>query len=225
MSAEEDDLAAAEFALGVLDGAERAAAAARIGTDAGFAAAVARWQGRYAALAPTDRLAELWPAIAARISDQSTAAAGGPDLAPVLRRWRALAAGFAVAAAVLLAVVLRDLREPALGGLSAALTGADRAFVTVSIDPAQRRLVVQPAGLVAALAGRTPELWVVPAVGRPRSLGIIDPTAARALEPSDEVRRLLLPDATLAISGEPSIGSPTGQPTGPIIVSGKIARF
>jgi anti-sigma-K factor RskA len=33
------------------------------------------------------------------------------------------------------------------------------------------------------------------------------------------------PDATLAVSLEPPGGSPTGQPTGPVIASGKLTNL
>jgi anti-sigma-K factor RskA len=43
-----DELSAAEYALGVLAGAERAAAAQRIARDRAFAALVAAWEERFA---------------------------------------------------------------------------------------------------------------------------------------------------------------------------------
>jgi anti-sigma-K factor RskA len=75
----------------------------------------------------------------------------------------------------------------------------------------------------ASEAGKSHELW---AVGggrdRPQSLGIIDAslripaTALGTLKPSD------LAETVLAVSVEPQGGSPTGQPTGPVVFTGKL---
>jgi anti-sigma-K factor RskA len=68
------------------------------------------------------------------------------------------------------------------------------------------------------------ELWLVPATGTPRSLGVF---------PSDQTGELVIPvdmrgnigeGASLAVSLEPFGGSPTGQATGPIVASGTTHR-
>lgn len=58
---EEDgpDMAAAELALGILDGAERAAAVRRVLAEPGFAREVERWRGHLA------QMFDLWPAMPA----------------------------------------------------------------------------------------------------------------------------------------------------------------
>lgn len=216
---EQDDLLAAELALGVLAGAERDAAAARAKAEPAFAAAVIGWRGRFAAMEPGEGVLPPWAAIDARLPANDT----GPPTS--LRRWRIATVGFAAAAALFLVLLLRPAPAPE-AILVATLTGPNQtAAVAVGIDPARGRLVIQPSALGAALAGRVAELWVVPADGRPRSLGLIDPVAAQALSAGDATRGALAPDATLAISLEPAGGSPTGQPTGPVILSGRIARL
>jgi anti-sigma-K factor RskA len=79
--------------------------------------------------------------------------------------------------------------------------------------------------LVRAVTAATPpsdrifELWAIaPGATRPRSLGVIPPDGELRLSP-------LPPDlrdgATLAISVEP-VGSPTQQPTGPVVFVGSV---
>jgi len=74
----------------------------------------------------------------------------------------------------------------------------------------------------AADATRVPELWLIPADGKPRPLGIL--RADRAV--TITIPPALVPHATsnavLAVSLEPQGGSPTGQPTGPVIATGKL---
>ena len=56
---EDDDLLAAEMALGLLEGEDRAAARARLMQDRDFARSVADWQERFVAM--TDDIAPVAP--------------------------------------------------------------------------------------------------------------------------------------------------------------------
>ena len=74
--------------------------------------------------------------------------------------------------------------------------------------------------------GRSYELWALGA-GRkaPESLGVINARAeipAQLLGSLDSAR---LQDTVFAISDEPAGGSPTGQPTGPVLFTGKIVPY
>jgi len=68
-----------------------------------------------------------------------------------------------------------------------------------------------------------PELWVIEGKNPPRSLGVIDIAVGRSQTiPRDRLAGLK-PGAILAISIEPTGGSPTGAPTGPVIATGKLS--
>ena len=75
----EDELLAAEYALGVLAGTERAAAARRIARERGFAALVAAWEER---LAP-------WAAEIADVAPPPQSGTASPPPCPRTRRKRA----------------------------------------------------------------------------------------------------------------------------------------
>jgi len=79
-------------------------------------------------------------------------------------------------------------------------------------------MVTRPLVEVSLEAQRALELWAVPASGAPRSLGLISATSATVLRRG----RLLDGAAALAVSLEPTGGSPTGAPTGPILFVGKL---
>ncbi|WP_348644590.1 anti-sigma factor [Methylobacterium sp. WL1] len=74
---------------------------------------------------------------------------------------------------------------------------------------------VRPVGAEAP-AGRSLELWYVGAEG-PKPLGLVGGGATRVTLPQGAS-----PDAVLAVSVEPQGGSPSGQPTGPVVFTGKL---
>ena len=72
---------------------------------------------------------------------------------------------------------------------------------------------------------RAIELWLILPKQRPRSLGLIQPGQPIRLTIPPDLAGRLTPDAALAVSLEPPGGSPTGQPTGPVIASGKLTSL
>jgi anti-sigma-K factor RskA len=73
---------------------------------------------------------------------------------------------------------------------------------------------------------RSYELWLIPTGdARPRSLGLIQPGQPIRLDIPADLAGRITPDATLAVSLEPPGGSPTGQPTGPVIANGKLTNL
>jgi anti-sigma-K factor RskA len=234
----ERDLLAAEYALGVLAGAERAEAERLIGADPAFAAAVAEWQERLSPLIeeidPVAPDAAVWERINAALDGEGGRAGNVHQLHRRLTLWRTYSAAIsAVAAALLLAIGLDTFgtgegRAPVQEAarpqplLVANVAAEDRsaAFV-VSYDPSGRTLLVSPAVATPA-PGHDHELWLIAGSGAPRSLGLVASAAPHRLA----VPAALLPhfrrDATIAISVEPVGGSPTGQPTGPVVATGKL---
>jgi anti-sigma-K factor RskA len=66
-------------------------------------------------------------------------------------------------------------------------------------------------------AGHDYELWALPAGGNPVSLGLL-PMRGERNRPLSEAQRLALAHSTqVAVSLEPTGGSRTGQPTGPVV--------
>jgi len=68
------------------------------------------------------------------------------------------------------------------------------------------------------------ELWLVPGSGTPRSLGVFQRGMNGELLIPTDMRGQISDGATLAVSLEPFGGSPTHQPSGPVIASGSIHR-
>uniref|UniRef100_UPI00157628B3 anti-sigma factor n=1 Tax=Sphingomonas bacterium TaxID=1895847 RepID=UPI00157628B3 len=105
----------------------------------------------------------------------------------------------------------------------AMLSGTDgKGVVAVSFDPDQRRLTFSA---VAFDPGKhSAELWVIPADKTPRSLGVIDPAAPHSRLFGSGAVSEIAPGATLAVTIEPLGGSPTGKPTGPVVMSGVVQK-
>lgn len=236
---EEDELLAAELAFGLLDAPERAAAERRLMVDPGFAAAHRRWQDRAAGLfvdADVDPPAGLWDAILTRLPANDAGSAGLGEAGRV-RRWQAASAAAAALALVSTAALLtRPASRPAPpprpaptpaptarpAPLIAMLASPERpAALAVGYDPASRRLTVLPSRL--SLGERAAELWVIPTGGTPHALGVVAAGGQSMRTASPALAALLVPGATLAVSVEPVGGSPTGQPTGPVILTGPLA--
>ena len=228
-----DDLRYAEYVLGVLDADARAAVAHEVETTSEAAVAVALWQRRLTPLAHA--IAEVAPAprVWARIHDtlhldEQPRTQPSKRLWDNLQWWRWLGIGASAVAVALLVVVSlpRTARTPTVvsAGYMASAIQQDNGSTgwTATMDLDHARMVVVPAMPVAFAEGRAPELWLIPAGGKPISVGMIarDKPVTLALDPALLAR--LGPTAALAVSVEPIGGSPTGQPTGPVIGKGTI---
>lgn len=222
----EADLSALELAFGLLDGSDLAAAEARAARDPAFAAEVARWQERALALFDRDAAEPdpgLWSAIAARLP-------ANDDGRAVVNRWR-WATGVSLAAALVLGVfALRPAPAPAPTPVAVApaahpLVALLRApgqagSLAVSIEPGGHGFTTTPAAL--DLPGHAAELWVIPAGGVPRSLGVV-PAGPEWHRVPGPLAATLVAGATLAITVEPVGGSPNGKPSGAPILAAKIS--
>lgn len=81
-------------------------------------------------------------------------------------------------------------------------------------------LMVKPMGAVAVGAGKDLELWALPpGAQRALPLGVLPAGGLHVA-----MANLLHPNTRLMVSLEPQGGSPTGQPTGPVLYSGALTR-
>ncbi len=99
--------------------------------------------------------------------------------------------------------------------------------VSVNYDPASGRIASVVSGLdVSDGHGgqRAPELWVIPSDGKPRSLGVLAQDRAGWRAAPAAAAKAMAPGVTMAVSLEPLGGSTTGLPTGPVVLTGKLAQ-
>lgn len=220
----DDDLLAAEYVLGVLAGQDRAAAERLLQRDIKFAALVAAWEARLtpwaaeaAAIAPP---LQLWGRIAAALP------APTPNRASLWQNiafWRGAAFAGALTAACLVIAVYFG----AIGGsqpLIATIEGGGKRSFIATVDIRRGTIAVIPASFTAD-ATRVPELWLIPGDGKPRPIGLLNADRGATLTIPPQYVAQAVSDAVLAVSLEPPGGSPTGQPTGPVIGTGKLTSL
>jgi anti-sigma-K factor RskA len=231
-SAREDrDLLAAEYVLGVLSAAERRQAERRLEADLAFAREVAFWEDRLGGLAsaipPAPPPLDGWARVEAAIARAEKERKRSGGLWNNIALWRNLAIGSASVAvasiAALIAVTLAPTPsgEPLLARLDA--EGGKLSFVA-AVNPGGDSLTIVPASLLVP-EQKSMELWLIPKGEKPHSLGLIDPSRPLKVEVPKELLNRVNADAILAVSLEPEGGSPTGQPTGPVIANGKLAQL
>ncbi|WP_028225365.1 anti-sigma factor [Paraburkholderia ferrariae] len=235
------ELSGAEYALGVLDAHERRAVERAAEADPVLRAAIERWQDRLAPLAgdlrPLAVPARVWTRIErdlgflpARDTPPPAALAWWSNL----RLWRVVGVGAsmaAVALAIVNVVVLREARGPA-PATPVALAPAGTYMVatlarpdgvahwTATVDLRRSEMVIVPAVKPAIRADRATELWLIPPGEKPIALGVFPADAPARMSLPPAVVAQLSARAVLAVSIEPPGGSPTGQPTGPVVATG-----
>jgi len=226
--ADDPDLLAAEYVLGCLEAEQMRAVEARAEADPGLRATIAVWQARLAPLAsavpPVHPPPDLWTRLQASIAVPP--ASTSPRVAALPRAWRSIgvwraAAAGALAVAAALAVIL-VVRRPAAPDYVAALASPNAPAPSFLAEAqTDGSILVRALAAVQVPGGRDLELWALP-VGaqRPVSLGVLPATGTR-LVPSNLARA----GTRLLVSLEPSGGSPTGQPTGPVLLAGTLTRL
>lgn len=220
--APDPDMTAAELALGLLDGEERAAALRRVLADPDFAREVERWRQRLAGLFDD------CPEVAAPDSVAERLAA--PEPLPQARatsgfRWPIAALVGAVAAMLALFVVLQPTSQvagPPHHMMVASLMMSDKSgAVPAMVDMTTGEMRIGEAGM--APQGKTAQLWMIGGDGVPKPMGMLASTGPSRMMLPMEKRRGLKAGIMLAVSIEPLGGSPTGLPTGPVVASGKLS--
>jgi anti-sigma-K factor RskA len=223
---------AAEYVAGTLRGGARRRFDRLLPAHPQLQHAVREWQARLMPLTgevrPVTPPSRVWQGITRRLWTEAgaSAAATRPGWWQRLSLWRGLAGAGALAVLVLSVLLASPpaAQAPIVVVLQGtpALPGGDGAIVA-SLSGDGRALATRPVQPVALQTGRALELWAVPASGAPRSLGTISPTGTSV------VGRERLPGSllgtgvsALAVTIEPPGGSPTGQPTGPIVYLGRL---
>jgi anti-sigma-K factor RskA len=220
------DRLAAEYALGTLPARARARLDRVARSDGVVARALREWEQRIAALAdgapPIQPAPHVWVALARRLGfDEASTDA------PWWRRlgfWRpfalaSFAAAFALAVALLAPVAPTESIVVVLAGPDA------RPALLASVARGERVMAVKALAPVAVPAGRALELWMLPGQGAPRSLGLIPAAGAGQVRLPATPEQAFRGIDALAVSLEPSGGSPTGLPTGPVLYTGRLERL
>ena len=225
------DRLAAEYALGTASPRVRRRLAAVARRDRTVAAALSAWERRLAVfaegvpgIAPPPRV---WREIVARLGlDPEGASRTRVAWWQRVQLWRALAVSSFVVAVALGVVEYQRQGQPVAAPLVVVLAGADaKPGLIATATHGERFLTLKSIGNTAPAAGKVFELWALPQAGVPRSLGVIPSGGVVRVPLAAPVDESLSNIPSLAVSLEPPGGSPTGQPTGPVLYSGSIERM
>ncbi|MGP1356902.1 anti-sigma factor [Roseicyclus sp.] len=226
-----DDVLAAEYALGLLEGEARAAFEARLPAEPALLAAVRDWEARFAALAEAE-VEAIAPPPRVKVALEAGLFGAKPGLWNRLGFWRGLSFASLAVAAVAVFLAVRPPPPMPVEGIPPGtilmshlvpLEGSDLGLA-VTREPGGALSVLRVAG--GPSPGRAQEVWLIPdAEAAPISLGLLSDDPRTVLSPAAEVSALFGAGATLAISEEPPGGSPTGAPTGPILAAGQLVAL
>jgi anti-sigma-K factor RskA len=213
---------AAEYALGTLRGRARTRLERWMRDDPQLEKEIRSWEARLAPMAQAIEAAappaRVWQRIERQLQPKKKSSF-----------WKALgllAAGAAaamVAVAVLLPLQRGEVPASYLAVLSDPKTNRPVLVATAArTDGVLRVNVLDPA---IHVSGRSLELWALPQGGKPRSLGVVSDQERSALKLVAAADQALGDVPALALSLEPSGGSPTGQPTGPVLYTGPCVKY
>lgn len=206
---QEDDALAAEYVLGVLPLEDRIAVENRLKSDTDFALVVSGWVAHFAPLndayASVPVPPDLLPKIEARLFPKQVTARFG---------WRSWLAGAVTASVIVIGVLA--LMPPAAPSAVIASLGTDQTSLVYEARHNGTNLLVTRVAGTPAPDGQTHELWVIAPGAAPVSLGLlgVDPLEVEYPRPPA--------GWVLAVSVEPAGGSPTGAPTGPVILTAEL---
>lgn len=217
------DRLAAEYALGLLRHRARVRFE-RLCAELPAALIVRqRWEERLLplslALAPVAPGANRWSQIERAIG----AAPHGPRSA--VRRWWPIAVAASLIGIALIVGKLTYWSEPSWQPV-AVLAPANAAplwRLERSADGTQ--INIRALGPITSSAGKSYELWILPSgAGNPVSLGLLPRQGKLERQLTPAQRMLLAAARQVAVSIEPAGGSPTGLPTGPVVIVAPVLR-
>lgn len=222
---EDDHVLVAEYALGLLEGGERAAMARRLASEASLASDLRLWRSRLSTLdnefaevaAPTGVLSR----VEARVFGQATSSGGWWNSLAV---WRGLTG---LAAAVAVVAVGVNLMQPRIdpNALATQLVAAIQAQEGSGIEFVA--LYDQASGQVrltslrgAAVPDKDFELWYIKGEQPAVSMGVIPVNERKEIPLDAAAKANIEPGTIFAVTLEQKGGSPTGQAQGPIVAVG-----
>lgn len=215
------DRLAAEYVLLTLRGAARRRFERLLLESPAARDAVWRWEATFAEIAARDDAAVPHPRVWRRIERQLGAATEKTrwwNSLQLLRVWSFGATAAALALAIALALQTQAPEQIPAERVAIVNDASASPLWIIGVNVSSGEITARAVNVQAQALDKAYELWVLPAQGNPKSLGLL-PVAgnsSRSTIPAG-LRALLTNAKGLAISIEPPGGSPTGLPTGPVV--------
>lgn len=218
------ELLAGEYVLGLLRGAARRRFERLLIEDARLRAEVVNWEEKFAAsnrgLKPLTPPSSVWKRLEARVKVEEISnkrLGRSPN-------FKALWGGSAAIAAVIVLVVgifigrsLVTTPAAAPAYLAVMSSAKGQPLWLITVHPNSRRVDMEALADNTPPPGKSYELWMLPGSGKPIPMGLMNSSGSTSETVSAEIIAAITNVKELAISIEPYGGSPTGQPTGPVV--------
>ncbi|KGD64833.1 hypothetical protein Y5S_01741 [Alcanivorax nanhaiticus] len=226
---ERNQALASEYVVGTLQGAARKRFEHWMMESPRLRRQVWYWERRLEpfnnTLPKTTPPAQLWDQIEQRLfpEPQASNVAAGQGQGLWFWRW---SAGLAMAA-LLVVLIWTPLPSQSTQGVVAVVQSEQaQPLWVMNASAADHSLTMKALPSVATNTGQDFELWLLLESGVPVSLTVLPTEGAELrIQLSNEQARELLKSRSLAISLEPKGGSPTGQPTGPVLYHTQLVDF
>lgn len=217
------ELLAGEYVLGLLRGAARRRFERLLIEDARLRAEVTNWEEKFTAwnhpltpLAPPD---SVWQRLEARVKADEKLSRRPARLPSFRALW---SAGAVVAAVIILIAGIFLGRSvlapsPAPSYLAIMSTGQGQPRWLITLHPQTRHVEMKALAENTPPPGKSYELWMLPGNGKPIAMGLMNSRGSASETVSAEIVAAITGAKGLAISIEPEGGSPSGQPTGPVV--------
>jgi len=220
----DDNMLVAEYVTGVLPAGERKAFENRLSASTALQAQVRVWEEHFISL--TDMIT---PVAAPKhvLQNVENRLFGKPQTRQSwlqsLAFWRGLSFASLGAFAVAVALYVQSPKDLPGGGENyvAELSAPNDSLKLVAFYDDQKAQIKLNRVAGTPAAGRVFELWLIQGKNPPVSLGVL-PTHTTGTVSLNASLKAKLAGAVLAISDEPTGGSPTGQPTGAVLATGNL---
>jgi len=223
------DKLAAEYVLGTMSARARRRFEFHLRGNPQLRRAVAQWEARLSKLTAIEPPARVWQAIKARLKIGQSVR---PGFWENLSFWRvsSFASGLLALALVVFVAVPRPEAPVEDGRMVVVMNdlATKKPAMTASWEPGQsggRLLRIRVIGHAEMGPNSAWELWMLPGGDqKPVSLGLITTHETQVVKIPAALAARLDAATGLAMSVEPSGGSPTGLPTGPVLYAGECIK-
>lgn len=220
---------AGEYVLGTLHGHARARFESLLKYDANLRRIVTDWQQKLGpmseAIKPVQPPKRVWKAIEQRLDFENTSPyAFIRQLWSHLFVWRSFSM---MASAVILSLVVYlsaySPKPVVINQYVAVMTNSNKQVSwMITTNTFDQTAIVKVLNTQSLPDNKAFELWMLPNGQQPISMGLLSASEDRTLNINNDLILKLIREKALAVSLEPSGGSPTGQPTGPVLYQGKL---
>jgi len=225
MTKNNDNLLAAEYALGLLNDTEMTALEKRLQNEPKLKAACVNWYEELASI--YDGVEEVAPpaALKAKIQDRLFAAKQGkPERAKKsFWFWPTNLVCSLLLATLIGFIYQQSQQELFQADHTAVLATEDKTLQALaSYDKSLNTLIVS-SNKADPAPGRSYELWLIAGNNPPTSLGVLSNINNKSIVLTENLSTVII-GSTLAISDESAGGSPSGSPTGKVLATATVAE-